>query len=169
MGGGSGGGDSYDAAYNARIATIMEEESARGGEALAWEQTYVRPYEQAMMAGNQQIMESNLSLLPQQTANEKARLQGQAGLLSSVYSSLGKHDIGTAMNTATADMATAFGARDKENAMAMKGLGMTPNSSAFQANQNDMTKALGVASARTTARQNTEMRNLNEKIQGLQI
>lgn len=167
--GGGGGGKQYDAEYNARIATLMEAEGVRGEEQYQWEKANLRPYEQAQIRANTSLIPGQTALAQDQINSERLRLEHRNATLPGIYNELGQHDVGAAMNTATADMAAAFGARDTENTMAMKGLGIRPTSSAFQANQNDMTKALGVASARTKARTDTKALNLQEKIQGLQI
>jgi hypothetical protein len=157
-----GSSQSYDAAYNARIAKLMEEEAARAGERYDWEKQYIRPIEEAMAT-------ANLETLPTQTEIQKTRLQYQADALPEIYGALGQRDVGEEMGRATADVATAFDAREKERQMTMRGLGVTPRSSTFQATGTGIGKALGVAGARTAARRTTEDENLRQRIAGLSL
>ena len=159
---GGGSANSYDAVYNSRIAELMEKQQVIASEDRAWSIANERPYEKTMM-------EANLSMLPDQLAVQGLRMDNAKGILPGLYDTLGKHDVGEAMSTATADVTTGFNAAGKERDMRMKGLGVMPTSSAFQANDLQAKKAIGIASARTKARTDTATMNLGEKIQGLTI
>ncbi len=90
--GGGGGGDSYDAAYNARMATIAEAQQGMAETYFNfWESDY-KPMEQAQIQANQKLIpsETNLalaqnkaaaSLIPGQTSYAQAGIDSAMKLL----------------------------------------------------------------------------------------
>jgi len=91
--GGGGGGDSYDRAYNARMATIAEAQQSMGTELFDFWKSDAKPLEQAQIA-------SNLELIPYQTEAEKERIgfegeqMGYARELLPMETGLRKEQIG---------------------------------------------------------------------------
>ncbi len=69
-----GGGDSYDAAYNARMATIAEAQQGMAEEYFQFWQTDYQPMEQAQIAANQE-------LIPHETALQKQKILAEKGLI----------------------------------------------------------------------------------------
>jgi hypothetical protein len=72
--GGGSSGDNYDAAYNARMATIAEAQQRMAEEYFQFWQTDYKPMEQAQIA-------ANLQLIPHETALQKQKLQAEKGLI----------------------------------------------------------------------------------------
>lgn len=74
--GDSGGGDSYDAAYNARMATIAEAQQGMAEEYFDFWQTDYRPMEQAQI-------DANMRLIPSETELNIARNEAESSLIPS--------------------------------------------------------------------------------------
>jgi hypothetical protein len=71
---GSSGGDSFDAAYNARMASIAEQQQQMAQEYFNFWQTDYQPMEQEKIAANRE-------LIPSETALTKANIEAQQELL----------------------------------------------------------------------------------------
>lgn len=163
MGSGGGGGDSYDAAYNARIATLMEEESGRAEEQLAWEKQHLRPYEEAMIAANTELM-------PYQTANAKALAQNKGALMTPFYNQLQKGlNVDGQVNAAVNDVYSAFDKAESGNRMNAMRMGINPNSNAFTSKTMGLDRAKAAGLARSSTRMGLEQQNLNNMMMGLQL
>ncbi|WP_022667924.1 hypothetical protein [Desulfospira joergensenii] len=92
FGSGGGGGDSFDAAYNARMATIAEDYADLYGEDHDFYKQYYQPMEKAQIAANMELIpsetalakagnESALSLLPTQTELTQAQNESALSLI----------------------------------------------------------------------------------------
>jgi hypothetical protein len=90
--GGGSSGDNYDAAYNARMATIAEAQQRMAEEYFQFWQTDYKPMEQAQIAANLQLiphetalqkqkLQAEKGLIPKQTALQKQKLQAEKGLI----------------------------------------------------------------------------------------
>lgn len=163
MGGGSGGGSSttntVDEAYNARMATLSEEQQGWARDYFNMWQQYQKPYEIAQSQANLEMLpyETNLykqqltaatQLLPQQTeAAQKFLTSATQGV-----------DVNERMALATADASSAWKDAQAQTARANARMGVNPNSGRFQgiAAALDTQKAAQLAGARTQARVGAE-------------
>lgn len=182
---GSGGGGSYDAEYNRRIADLAEKEYGLSEQAFnSWNKVGgARDLEEATAA-------SGLSLLPAQTSLASAQIDSMSTLLpgqtalsgaqtalglkstankSSImdkfYASLGKNDESSAMNEAGSLTANAFSNAEGASRMDMQRRGLSYNPSAGLS----VEKAKAIGGAQATALKNTRAQNISELAQGLTI
>lgn len=164
-GGGSPGGsttNTVDYAYNARMATISEEQNVWARDYFQMWQQHFKPYEIAQA-------QANLELLPLETKLYKGQLQSAQELLPGQTAAARKFlevsakgvDVNERMALATADTANAWknvgDATLRENAR----LGVNPNSGRFQGIQAALgtQQAAQLAGARTQARVGAEAEN----------
>ena len=165
-GGGSGGGSSttntVDYAYNARMATLSEEQQGWARSYYDMWNTYTKPYEIAQAQANlemlryetnlyKQTLQSATSLLPQQTEAAQKYLDASTKGV----------DVNERMALATADTANAFKDTTAANTRAAARLGVNPNSGRYQgiAAAQQTTQAAQLAGARTQARVGAEAEN----------
>lgn len=182
MGSSGSSGDTYDAGYNDRMATIGEAylEMAQG-EYDFWEESY-KPLEEAEIAANLEILPSDtdltisqneaaLSLLPGQTELAQAQIDDSMTALSEAApvrtefydQALNGVDVDSRVSQAAADAAqsfmTATSAMNRDAARA----GVDPSSGAYAAasNSNSLDFAKSLADAKTTARTEAEDENFS--------
>lgn len=161
-GGGSSTTNTVDYAYNARMATLSEEQQGWARDYYNMWQQYQKPYEIAQTQANMELLplETNLyknqltaatQLLPQQTeAAQKFLTASTQGV-----------DVNERMALATADTANAWKDANAATARAAARTGVNPNSGRFQGIQAalDTQKAAQLAGARTQARVGAEQEN----------
>lgn len=161
-GGGSSTTNTVDYAYNARMATLSEEQQGWARDYYNMWQQYQKPYEIAQTQANMELLplETNLyknqltaatQLLPQQTeAAQKFLTASTQGV-----------DVNERMALATADTANAWKDANAATARAAARMGVNPNSGRFQGIQAtmDTQKAAQLAGARTQARVGAEQEN----------
>jgi len=90
MGKGGGGGDSYDAAYNARMATIAEAKQDMAEDLFSFYKSDYQPMESEQVAANR-------AMIPHETALSKEKIQAERDLLPGQVD-LGKAEIDAPMN-----------------------------------------------------------------------
>lgn len=162
---GGGGGstvNSVDYAYNARMATIAEEQNQWARDYYGVWQQYYKPYEIAQTQANMQLLplETNLyksqlesaqKLLPQQTEAAQKFLTASAQGV----------DVNERMALATADASNAWKGVADQTARANARMGVNPNSGRFQGVQAALgtQQAAQIAGARTQARVGAEAEN----------
>lgn len=161
-GGGSSTTNTVDYAYNARMATLSEEQQGWARDYYNMWQQYQKPYEIAQTQANMELLplETNLyknqltaatQLLPQQTeAAQKFLAASTQGV-----------DVNERMALATADTANAWKDANAATTRAASRMGVNPNSGRFQGIQAtlDTQKAAQLAGARTQARVGAEQEN----------
>lgn len=162
---GGGGGstvNSVDYAYNARMATIAEEQNQWARDYYGVWQQYYKPYEIAQTQANMQLLplETNLyksqlesaqKLLPQQTETAQKFLTASAQGV----------DVNERMALATADASNAWKGVADQTARANARMGVNPNSGRYQGIQAELgtQQAAQIAGARTQARVGAEAEN----------
>lgn len=163
-GGGSSTTNTVDYAYNARMATLSEEQQGWARDYYNMWQQYQKPYEIAQTQANMELLplETNLyknqltaatQLLPQQTeAAQKFLTASTQGV-----------DVNERMALATADASSAWKDVSAQTARANARMGVNPNSGRFQgiAAALDTQKAAQLAGARTQARVGAEQENFD--------
>ena len=164
MGKGSSGGDTYDAAYNARMATIAEGQHEMAQTYFDfWESDY-RPMEEEQIAANREMipietelnksaMQSQLELLPEKTATAKAFYQeAREGV-----------DVESRVDRAAADAAQAFMDSDSILRRSSARSGINPNSGNYSAmkTKTALEQAKVTAGVKTAAREGAEQENFN--------
>ena len=162
--GGGGSVDSVDEAYNARMATLSEEQQDWAREYFQmWQQDF-KPYEIAQAKANMQMLPLETSLYRKQLegANQLAPLQTEAAK-QFLDASIKGVDINERMALATADTASAWKNVEAEKARASARMGINPNSGRFQGISAalDTQKAAQLAGTRTAARVGAEQENYN--------
>lgn len=183
-GGGSGGGSSttntVDYAYNARMATLSEEQQGWARSYYDMWNEYTKPYEIAQAQTNignlpletglyRQSLTAAEGLLPYQTNLQKQSLTSAMSLLPQQTEAAQKYldastkgvDVNERMALATADTANAFKDTTAANSRAAARLGVNPNSGRYQGIMaaQQTTQAAQLAGARTQARVGAEAEN----------
>lgn len=176
---GSGGNvDSVDEVYNARMATISEEQQAWARNYYAmWEQNF-KPYEIAQAQTNlvnlslengvyRSQLEAARDMLPQETALYKQQLAAESELLPQqtaatknfLNASAQGVDVNERMGLAKADVASAWKNTNEATARANARIGVNPNSGRYQGiqaalgTQQSAQEAKAVTGARVGAEQ----------------
>lgn len=162
---GGGGGstvNSVDYGYNARMATLSEEQQGWAREYFGMWQQYYKPYEIAQA-------QANLELLPLETNLYKNQLTAATQLLPQQTEAAQKFlsastqgvDVNERMALATVDTANAWKDVNATTARAAARMGVNPNSGRFQGIHAtlDTQKAAQLAGARTQARVGAEQEN----------
>lgn len=175
-GGQSGGGTSYDPAYNAGMLELSKEQQD-------WARQMFNQYSTGTTTGDaapagttsemqyqQNVVNANQALLPLQTEAEKAQLADttsaiaeRAPVRSAMYdTALNGIDIGSRMNEAQATVEHAFGnAQDQIRRSSMNSGGMDPTSIASLNTGMNLEKAKSIAGARTVAKTTAEEEQFN--------
>ncbi len=166
MGGGSGGGSSttntVDEAYNARMATLSEEQQGWARDYYNMWQQYQKPYEIAQTQANMEMLPLETELYKQQLTAAKDLLPQQtAAAQKFLTSATSGVDVNERMALATADASSAWKDAQAQTARANARMGVNPNSGRFQgiAAALDTQKAAQLAGARTQARVGAEQEN----------
>ncbi len=162
--GGGGGSEvnSVDYAYNARMATLSEEQQDWAREYYGMWQQYYKPYEIAQAQANMQLLPLETDLYKSQLESAKQLLPGQtAAAQKFLTASTQGVDVNERMALATADTANAWKDVNATTARASARMGVNPNSGRFQGMQAamDTQKAAQLAGARTQARVGAEQEN----------
>lgn len=154
--------NTVDYAYNARMATLSEEQQAWAREYFGMWQQYQKPYEIAQM-------QANMALLPKETGLYEKQLDAATQLLPQQAAAAQKFlassaqgvDVNERMALATADVANAWKDAGSAANRAAARMGVNPNSGRFQgiAAAMDTRKAAQLAGARTQARTGAEQEN----------
>ena len=182
---GGGGGDSYDKAYNGRMAAIAEQYAGYAGDAFnSWYEGGGRQLEertaqagltllpdQTRLASGQ--IQSMIDLLPTQTELQKSQLNlgiqktgNQSAIMDKYYAAIGNTDPALEASRAAADMSTAFRDAKTADAMSQKRMGL------YRPTENkglSLDEAQAVAGAKYTARTNANNQNISQLYQGLTI
>lgn len=161
-GGGGSEVNSVDYGYNARMATLSEEQQAWARDYYNMWQQHYKPYEIAQAQANMQV-------LPLETEVYKQQLNAARDLLPQQTAAAGKFlssatqgvDVNERMALATADTANAWKDVSATAARQNARMGVNPNSGRFQgvAAALDTQKAAQLAGTRTQARVGAEQEN----------
>jgi len=165
MGSSGGGGtttNTVDYAYNARMATLSEEQQGWAREYYRMWDQHFKPYEIAQA-------QANMELLPYETEAYKNKLNAVNTLLPQQTKVAGQFldaaakgvDINERMSLAQADVAGAWGDANAMMRRESSRMGVNPNSGRFAGIQAAMgtQQAAQIAGARTQARVGGEMEN----------
>ena len=138
MGGGSGGGSSttntVDEAYNARMATLSEEQQGWARDYYNMWQQYQKPYEIAQTQANMEMLPLETELYKQQLTAAKDLLPQQtAAAQKFLTSATSGVDVNERMALATADASSAWKDAQAQTARANARMGVNPNSGRFRA------------------------------------
>lgn len=161
-GGGGSEVNSVDYGYNARMATLSEEQQAWARDYFNMWQQHYKPYEIAQAQANMQV-------LPLETEVYKQQLNAARDLLPQQTAAAGKFlssatqgvDVNERMGLAMSDAANAWKDVSATAARQNARMGVNPNSGRFQgvAAALDTQKAAQLAGARTQARVGAEQEN----------
>jgi len=157
-----GGGDTVDKEYNKRMANIAERQQGIADEYFKFWETTGKPYEQAQMA-------ANMELMPYEVATQKLGLQARASELQQAKPVMEEYykqalegvNPEEQVQRARADVAQGIQESEEENARTMERLGISPGSPAYaeQLKTSGIQKAKAIGAAMTTARTTTEQEN----------
>lgn len=171
-GGGSSSTTTVDYEYNARMATIAEEQQEWAREYFQLWKDYYKPYEIAQA-------QANMELLPHETELYKNQLQSANQLLPAQTDAARKFlasatngvDVNERMSLAQADASNAWKDARAENNRAMARMGVNPNSGRYQGINAaaDVQKSADIAGARTQARVGAEQENFERLGHAAQI
>ncbi len=162
---GGGGGstvNSVDYAYNARMATLSEEQQAWAREYFQMWQQHYKPYEIAQAQANMEMLPLETDLYKQQLNSATQLLPQQTEAAQKfLTASINGVDVNERMALATADVANAWKDAQGATARAAARMGVNPNSGRFRGIQADLDtrKAAQLAGARTQARVGAEQEN----------
>jgi len=157
-GGGGGSSTSVDEAYNKRMATIAEAQQAMAEEYFDYWKSDYKPYEQAVLA-------SQTELLPLQTELTKQQMGLMPKYLEKIEKGISAEE---EMGAAKADVTQAYSGAEGEMRRAMGRMGATPSSGRFASVQSQTArdKARDLAGAGTSARRYADEQQY-ERLRGL--
>ncbi|HEX9972293.1 MAG TPA: hypothetical protein VGD14_09500 [bacterium] len=177
---GGSSGESYDAAYNARMATLAETQQDMANQSFDFWKSDYQPMEKAQIAANMEMipvetamnvekMQAERDILPGQVALGKAKnasdlstINAKAPVTSKFFEqALTGVDVESRASRAAADAITSFKNSDSITRRNASRMGINPNSGAFAnaINSNSLNQAKTVAGAMNTARTNAEQEN----------
>lgn len=164
---GGGGGstvNSVDYVYNARMATIAEEQNKWAREYYnIWTQHY-KPYEIAQAQANMDVLPQEMELYKKQLASASQLLPQQTEAAQRFLTASAQGvDVNERMALASADAANAWKGVADQTARANARMGVDPNSGRFQGIQAALgtQQAAQLAGARTQARVGAEQENFD--------
>ncbi len=177
-GGGSGGGDSYDKKYNARMAKVAERQQGMSESYFKfWEQNG-KPYERAKIKANMELMPYEVATRKMEMETKRQGLgmrQEEMQMAKPVTEEYYKQalegvDEGEAVQTARADVAQGLQETEGEMSRHMSRLGVDPSSPAYMERMKagGMEKAKVIGGAMTTARRGAERENFGRLAQATQ-
>lgn len=162
---GGGGGsttNTVDYGYNARMATLSEEQQAWARDYFNMWQQHFKPYEIAQSQANMEMLPLETELYKQQLTATKDLLPQQTAAAKQFLDASAKGvDVNERMALATADTANAWKGVNATTARAAARMGVNPNSGRFQGIQAtlDTQQVSQLAGARTQARVGAEQEN----------
>jgi hypothetical protein len=174
-GGGKGGGSSstvtVDYAYNARMATISEEQQDWAREYMNVWRDYYKPYEIAQTRANLEVLPLEMDLYKQTLKSAGSLLPGQTEAAQKFLAqSVNGVDVNERMGLAKADVAGAWKNVQEQNARENARMGVNPNSGRFQGVQAALgtQQASQTAGAMTQARVGAEQENYDRLLKAAQ-
>lgn len=123
----SGGGDNYDAAYNARMATLAESQQEMANKVFDFYEAEYQPMESEQIAANR-------AMIPYETALNKEKIQAERDLLPSQV------ELGKATSEAALDLLPGETALAGENTQAQRDI--LPGQTALTIGQNEAALSL---------------------------
>lgn len=162
--GGGGSTNTVDYAYNARMATLSEEQQAWAREYFQMWQQHYKPYEIAQAQANMDVLPLETNLYKQQINSATQLLPQQTEAAQKfLTASVNGVDVNERMALATADVANAWKDTNAASNRAAARMGVNPNSGRFQGINAalDTQKAAQLAGARTQARVGAEQENFD--------
>lgn len=163
-GGGGGSTNTVDYEYNARMATLSEEQQAWAREYFQMWQQHYKPYEIAQAQANMELLPLETNLYKQQINSATQLLPQQTEAAQKfLTASINGVDVNERMALATADTANAWKDAGAASNRAAARMGVNPNSGRFQGINAalDTQKAAQLAGARTQARVGAEQENFD--------
>ncbi|MDR1685196.1 MAG: hypothetical protein LBR82_01940 [Desulfovibrio sp.] len=177
-GGGKGGGGSssttvtVDYGYNARMASISEEQQDWAREYMDVWRDYYKPYEIAQAQANLDVLPLEMGLY-KQTLNSASQLLPAQTEASQKFlaQSVNGVDVNERMGLAKADVASAWKNVSEQNARENARMGVNPNSGRFQGVQAALgtQQAAQTAGAVTQARVGAEQENYDRLLKAAQV
>ncbi len=162
--GGGGSTNAVDYEYNARMATLSEEQQAWAREYFQMWQQHYKPYEIAQAQANMELLPLETNLYKQQINSATQLLPQQTEAAQKfLTASVNGVDVNERMALATADVANAWKDTGAASNRAAARMGVNPNSGRFQGINAalDTQKAAQLAGARTQARVGAEQENFD--------
>lgn len=167
-GGGTTSTTSVDAAYNARMATIAEQQQGMAKEYFDYWKTSQQPLETAQSQAALSLLPGQTELMKSQIESQKSLLPTQTNVAKSYYDQvLGGVNVGERMGMARADVQQATSLTEGERRREFARMGVDPSSPAFASiRANDLrNKTKLMVGASTTARRNAEQEQMNRLTQ----
>lgn len=161
-GGGSSTTNTVDYEYNARMATLSEEQQGWARDYYSMWQQYQKPYEIAQARTNLALLPTEMNLYKKQLDAATELLPAQTSAAKQFLAASAKGvDVNERMAQATADSANAWKNVGDANLRENARIGVNPNSGRFQGIQAAMgtQQAAQLAGARTQARVGAEKEN----------
>lgn len=158
------GGETYDRAYNQKLAELAEKEFGLSSQAFdSWNTGGGRALEEGTAKAGLSLLPEQTRLASAQTALGLKRVENQSGIMDDFYDQLGKHDPLTEMNAAGATMAGSFVNQTKADEMSLqrRGVGYKPSVGL------SLEKAKAVGGAMTLGLDTAKTKNLQELAMGL--
>lgn len=159
MGGSSSQG--YDAAYNARIASIAEAQQAIAQENMKFWRSDYKPMEQEQIQANRALIPAETAYRQEQIGQLTQQLKDTAPIRQALISDALKYQPDSIVDTAVNDALQAFAGKYKMADRTMASRGINPSSGQYLA----MNQGQSLDFAKTLGAVKTQARNLadNEK------
>lgn len=168
MGGSSGSsGNNYDAAYNARMASVAEKYVAMAeADQSFWESDF-KPMEQEMIAANRELIPAETALQKATMEQQSLALEGREPIRNEMYESALKYNPDDIVDKAVNDVLQSYSGAMASGKRDLATHGVNPNSGRYTALNNDssinLAKTMGFvkSQARDLAEQTKERKQLN--------
>jgi len=157
MGGGSSS-QGYDAAYNARLASVAEAEQAISQEQMAFWRSDYKPMEQEQIQANRTLIPAETAYRQEQVGQLTQQLKNTAPIRQELISDALEYKPDSIVDTAVNDALQAFAGKYKMADRAMASRGVNPSSGQYLA----MNQGQSLDFAKTLGGVKTQARNLAE-------
>jgi hypothetical protein len=151
---GDGGGESYDAAYNERMASVAEQYAAMAEEDQDfWESDY-KPMEAEMIAANREMIPVETALQKATMGQQMEAMEQREPVRNQIYESALSYNpdniVDTAVNDVMQSYSGALAAGDRH--MASRGVNLNSGQSRAMANDQSINLAKTIGAVKSQAR-----------------
>lgn len=168
--GGGGGGSSVDKEYNARMASIAEDQQAMSEESMDFWRSDYKPMEREQIAANRELIPYQKDLAKEQATAERELIPFQTETTKKQHGAAqafideatGGVDVDGRVSQAESDVKHGFGLTSAKARRDFSRSGLNINSGRYGMMMNDLnlSQAQSVAGARTKARRTAEEERL---------
>jgi uncharacterized membrane protein YdfJ with MMPL/SSD domain len=161
--GGGGGGSGYDAAYNARLASVAEAQQRMADEQMDFWRSDYKPMEQAQIKANQELIPSETAYQKEQLGQLTQQLKDTAPVKQQLLTDALAYKPDSIVDMAVNDALQAYAGTRQMTDRNLASRGVNPSSSQYVAmnrdNSVDLAKTMGLVKTQARNLAETEQRN----------